>query len=169
MIKCHKTPGDNDSVSYEINLPNYGEGSPEEWLVWKDKLLKALDGQRISMGYTFTERLQTGDTKATSNRVALGIGIRTIDNINKVLAEMTKHAFSAYVFCKQKRYLRRHLDKPRSMIPYSFITTFQELNAYLEKFPSDTEGQETAPLPADEIMDIIYHFMSNTWKNKMIK
>ena len=43
-IKCHNTLGDNDSGFYEINLPYYGGGSPEEWLVWKDKLLKALDG-----------------------------------------------------------------------------------------------------------------------------
>ena len=32
-IKCHNTPGDNDYGSYEINLPYYGGGSPEEWLV----------------------------------------------------------------------------------------------------------------------------------------
>ena len=49
-IKCHKTHSDNDSGSYEIKVPYYGGGSPEEWLVWKDKLLKALDGQSISMG-----------------------------------------------------------------------------------------------------------------------
>ena len=48
-IKRHNTPGDNDSGSYEINFPCYGGGIPEEWLIWKDKLLKALDGQRISM------------------------------------------------------------------------------------------------------------------------
>ena len=36
-------------------------------------------------------------------------------------------------------------------------------------FPPDTEGHETAPLPADEIMDIIYHSMTMTWKNKMIE
>ena len=29
-IKCHNTPGNND---YEINLPYYGGGSPEEWPV----------------------------------------------------------------------------------------------------------------------------------------
>ena len=29
-IKCHNTPGDNDSGYYEINLPYYGGGSPEE-------------------------------------------------------------------------------------------------------------------------------------------
>ena len=49
-IKCHNTPCDNDSGSYEIDLLYYGGGLPEEWLVWKDKLLKALDGQSISTG-----------------------------------------------------------------------------------------------------------------------
>ena len=70
---------------------------------------------------------------------------------------MTKHAFPAYAFRKQKRYLRRHLGKPRGMKLRSFISRLQELNAYLEEFPPDTEGQETVPLPTDKIMDIIYH------------
>ena len=46
-IKCHNTPGDNDSGSYEINLPYYVGGTLEEWLVWKDKLLMALDGKSM--------------------------------------------------------------------------------------------------------------------------
>ena len=33
-IKSHHTPGDNNSGSYEIKIPYYGGGSPEEWLVW---------------------------------------------------------------------------------------------------------------------------------------
>ena len=72
-IKCHSTPGDNESGSYEIKLPYYGGGSPEEWLVWKDKLLKASDGQSISIGpqrYMFTERLLIGDAKATFTRLS---------------------------------------------------------------------------------------------------
>ena len=50
-----------------------------------------------------------------------------------------------------------------------FISWLQELNAYLEEFQPDSEGQETASLPADGIMDIIYHSMPITWKNKMIE
>ena len=50
-----------------------------------------------------------------------------------------------------------------------FTRRLQELNAFLEEFPLDTEGQVTAHLPADEIMDIIYHSMLTTWKNKMIE
>ena len=73
----------NDSASYETTLPCYGGGSPEEWLVWKDKLLKALDGLSISTGplrYIFTERLLTGDAKATFEQAALDIVIHTVDN-----------------------------------------------------------------------------------------
>ena len=29
-IKCHNITGDNDSGSYETNLPYYGGGTPEE-------------------------------------------------------------------------------------------------------------------------------------------
>ena len=43
------------------------------------------------------------------------------------------------------------------------------MNAYLADFPPDTVGQENAPIPADEIMYIIYHSMPTTWKNKMIE
>ena len=82
---------------------------------------------------------------------------------------MTKHAFLAYAFHEQKWYLRRHLVKPGSMKLRSFISRLQELNAYLEEFLPDKEGQETTPLPADEIMDIIYYSMPTTWKNKMIE
>ena len=100
-----------------------------------EKILKkrVLDGQSISMGplrYTFTERLLTGDAKATFNQAVQDIGIRTVDKFNKVLAEMTEHTFPAYAFHEQKRYLNRHLIKPESMKLRSFISRLQELNAY---------------------------------------
>ena len=105
-IECHNTPGDDDSGSYEINLPYYGGGSPEEWLVWKDKLLKALDGQGISTGpqrYTFTERLLTGDAKATFNQAALDIGVRTIDNFNNVFCGNDQTCISSICFPRTEK------------------------------------------------------------------
>ena len=101
MIKCHYTPGDNDFGSYEIDLLYNGGGSPEECLVWKDKLLKALDGQSISTGpqrYMFTERILTADAKAAINLAALDIDIPTVDNFNKVLWGMTIHAYLRYAY-----------------------------------------------------------------------
>ena len=77
----------------------------EEWLVWKDKLLKALDCQGIntrSLRYTFTERLLAGDTKANFDQAVLDISICTVDNFNKVQAEIIKHAIPACDFQEQR-------------------------------------------------------------------
>ena len=167
-IKCHNTPGITDSVTYDINLPYYGGGRHEEWLIWKDKLLRALDGQGISEGpqrYTFTESPLTDDAKATYTQAALVIGVLMVNEFNQVLAEMTKHTFSVYALREQKSFLHRYLVRSRSMKLRSFFSRLEELNAYLEELPPDTEAQKTSPLPADEIIDIIYHSMSTTWKD----
>ena len=48
----------------------------------------------------FTERLLTGDMKATLNHADRDIGVHTVDNFNKILAGMTKYVFPVYAFCK---------------------------------------------------------------------
>ena len=62
----------------------------------------------------FTERLLTGDAKATFNQATQITGIRTVENFNKVLMEMTKHGFPAYAFREQKRYLRSVIGRCKS-------------------------------------------------------
>ena len=86
-----------------INLPTMEDDHLKSGL---SGFLKAFDGQGISTGpqrYMFTERLLTGDAKTTFNRAPLSIGMCTVDNFNKVPAEMTKHAFLTCTFCKQLR------------------------------------------------------------------
>ena len=95
---CYNTPDDNHSGSYKINLPYYGGWSPEEWLVNKNKVFMALNGQGIR--YTLTERLLSGEAR---------LSLRTVDNLNKLLAEMITHPFSACSFREQKKYLCRNL------------------------------------------------------------
>ena len=48
-----------------------------------------------------------------------------------------------------------------------FVIRLQELIAYLEDFPPDTEGHEIKLLSTNEIMDIIFYSMPTTWKKKM--
>ena len=99
-----------------------------EWVVWKDKLLKALDGQGINTKPSqYPERLLIGDAKATFNQATIDIGINTVENFNNVLLDMTKHAFLAYALYKQKRHLRRHLVNPGSMKLHSLISRLQKL------------------------------------------
>ena len=44
-----------------------------------------------------------------------------------------------------------------------------KLRSFLSRLQKLNEGQETALLPADEIVDIIYHSMPTMWKDKMIE
>ena len=56
----------------------------------------ALHGQYINKGsqlYRFTERLLTDDTKVNIDQAAMDDDIWTVDNFNRELAEITKHAF----------------------------------------------------------------------------
>ena len=113
-IKYHNIHGTPESESYVINLPIYRRGTPEEQLAWKDKLLKALVSQRINTGpqrYICTERLLTGNTKATLNQAAHDIGVLTFQIFNNAPLKMTKYVISSYDFHQQKRSLHKHLIK----------------------------------------------------------
>ena len=46
---------------------------------------------------------------------------------------------------------------------HTFFSRLQELNGYtFECFP-DIEGQENAPLPVDENIDLFYSFIPTMW------
>ena len=81
-------------------------------------------------------------------------------------AETTKHAIPAFDFLEQKRYMHRHLIKPRSMKLRSCISRLYKLNAYLAENSSDIVGQETKSLHANEIIGIIYHFTPAMWESR---
>ena len=90
-----------------------------------------------------TERLLTGDTNATFIQIYhIYIGIYTFANFNKVLMQMIINVFPTYAFREQKRCLSRHPIKPfRSMKLCTFISRLQELDVYLWKKSSGTQGQ----------------------------
>ena len=43
------------------------------------------------------------------------------------------------------------------------------MNTYLPYFPTDLPDQLVTSLPDDDIKEIIYHGMPNTWKKKMVE
>ena len=51
----------------------------------------------------------------------------------------------------------------------SFTTRLIQLNMYLQYFPPDRPGQLVTSLPDDDIKEILYHAMPNTWKKKMVE
>jgi len=82
---------------------------------------------------------------------------------------MTAHVFPTYAYRDQKRYFTRYLRKPPSMTVKAFTTRLVQLNEYLTYFPPDTEGQVVDKLPLDDVKEILYHAMPNSWKKEMTK
>ena len=52
---------------------------------------------------------------------------------------------------------------------WSCTTRLIQLNTYLQYFPPGRPGQLVTSLPDDDIKEILYQAMTNTWKKKMIE
>ena len=48
------------------------------------------------------------------------------------------------------------------------ITRLIQLNTYLRYIQSDRPGQLGTSLPNDDIKEILYHAMPNTWNKKIV-
>ena len=169
---CHNTPGDSSSGKYVIKIPRFGSGTPEEWIISMNLVQKSLVGQNVTTGppmYKCMERLQTVDTKAKFRQQANLAGTHTVANFTSVVDIMTAHIFPTYTNHDQRQYMQRYLRKPPEMKVRTFTTRLLQLNAYLANFPPDWAGQTVNPIPADNVKEILYHTMPNTWKKKMVE
>ena len=64
---CHNTPGDSKSDKYVIKIPRFGSSTPEEWIIFMNKVQKSLVGQNVTIGppmYECMERVLIGEAKA---------------------------------------------------------------------------------------------------------
>ena len=113
------------------------------------------------------ERVLKGDAKAEFISRATAEGNRSAEHYKAVMKKMTKHVIPAFAYRDQKRYLSWYLRKPVGMKVKAFSTRLVQLNEYLPFFPPETEGQEPSKLSDDDMKDILYHAMPNSWKQKM--
>ena len=61
------------------------------------------------------------------------------------------------------------LLKSVKMKVWAYTTSLIKLNTYPPYFPPDRLGQLIPSLSQDDIMDILYGAMPNTWKKKMVE
>ena len=115
------------------------------------------------------ERVLKGDAKAEFRQQAILAGNHTVVNFTTVMNKMTAHIFPTYANRDQRRYMQRYLRKPPDMKVRTFATRLIQLNTYLAFFPPDRQGQAVDPFPEDDIKEILYHAMPNTWKKKMVE
>ena len=96
MMKLQSDPAKAESQMYELAVPYFHSGMPEEWLLFKHTLQKVLTGQNITTSpnkYVMARRLLEGDTFAKFNEKALDHGRNTNENFTLVMSDITAHVF----------------------------------------------------------------------------
>jgi hypothetical protein len=167
-FKLRSSPNDANSLTYEITVPFFRNGSPEELLLFLKLVDRVLAGTNTTSGpnkYALIRRLLQGDALTAFNNAATAEGNETNANYEICCQKLIKHAFPKKALTDQKRYMRRFLRKPRDMKTRIFMGRLIELNDYLELFPDFQDNQKLAQ---DEIMDIAEYGVPNTWQKTMV-
>ena len=131
MMKLRSDPAEAESQTYELAVPYFRSGMPEEWLLFVRAMQKVIVGQNITTGpnkYAMARRLLEGDALAKFNEVATERGNQTNDNFVLCLRDVTEHVFPKRAIAVQKRYMRRYMRKPRTVKTREYMARFVEMN-----------------------------------------
>ena len=157
-----------DSASYELPIPYFKGGTPEEFLKWKRNVEKAISGKGATDGpskYPLTRRLLNRDALTAFNLKAKGFKSKTNANFLEVIDDLTRYIFPIKVVQIQKRFMMRFLCKPRDMKTREYVSHMCEINEMLVHFP--TADQESK-LPNNEMLDLLEFGMPSLWQKAMI-
>ena len=115
-LKLRSNPTEDTSQTYNLILPYYNSASPEEWLIFRTDLNKAIIGQNIIQGparYTMARRVLHGDTLALFDAAAVVQGNKTNANFELCLNNVTDHVFPHGALQRQKRSMQRSIQKTK--------------------------------------------------------
>ena len=168
-FKCKTNPSANDSATYNLPIPYFRAGKPEEWLRFRMNFDKVIAGQSITLAehkFALARKLIEGDALAAFNEEAGRHRNMTNATLTTCLDAVTAHVFPAQALRTQTRYMRRFLRKPRDMDTRKWSARIQEINSYLPKFPTEN-GNAPAALSEDELLDIMEFGIPAHWQGAM--
>ena len=168
-IKCRTNPADASSTTYEIPMEYFKEGTPEEWLIFQDKLGRCITGQNATSGvakFALTRRLLDGQAKTAFENAARVQNAHTNATFQACLMAVTEDVFPPKSLLNQKRYMRRFLRKPVEMTAKDYIARVCEINSYLTAFPTEP-GRQATKLPTDELLDLLEFGVPLRWQRAM--
>ena len=172
ILKCRTVPGDAKSPTYDLPIPYFKTGSPEEFLNWRKSLDKAMIGQDCTTAeakYGMARRLLDGDALAAFNQSANSFTSENLASFDHVIAELTAHVFPARAGQTQKRYMRRFMKKPIGMSIKAFFARFVEINELFVYFPPHPKTQaDVEKFDSDELLDILEYAIPFAWKREML-
>ena len=167
VLKCRMNPSDSTSQTYDLPVPYFKTGTPEEYLKWRSNVDKGMKGYGATTGpskYSFTRRLLEGDALAVFDLKRSEYASETNENYQETMEHLGSHVFPTKALQKQKRYMRRVLRKPRDLTTRDYVARVCEINNLLASFPG---ADENSKLPEDELLDILEFGMPNSWQRAM--
>eukprot|EP00957_Ditylum_brightwellii_P048612 3688864-Ditylum_brightwellii.AAC.1 len=135
--KLHTNPKDEKSVVYNLVVPYYEVGTPEEWLQFMDVITQVIKGQDIQDGgaaYSLVKSLLRGDALQVFENEDASQDVKDGPNFTKCLYAVTEHVFPKKAYKTQKKYIL-NIRKPLAYGLREWISRMIKLNDYLEKFP----------------------------------
>ena len=186
VMKLRSVPNKSNSPVYELNVPYFKDGTPEEWMKFLINFKKIIIGQdlstgptqfamarRLLMGETLTEfnkkveELKVEATEAADEGVAItDRTVETIDNLDVCFKAVTSIVLPPKALQTQKRYMRRVLRKPQGMKIREYFGRYLELNEYLKEFPPFNGASQK--LPSDEVLEHAEFAIPNSWQRQMV-
>lgn len=169
-FKLRSNPAEADSTTYELTVPFFKDGTPEEVLDFVRDVRRVIQGQNITTGpakYAVMRRLLKADALAAFNSAATEAGNETVANFDVATNGLIKHVFPKRALTTQKRCMRRFMRKPAEWSMRKFMARIVEINGKLKEFPPF--GGDAQALPNDEILDLGEYATPNTWQREMIR
>eukprot|EP00957_Ditylum_brightwellii_P165679 12612639-Ditylum_brightwellii.AAC.1 len=116
--KLRTTSTDPTSPVYELSVPFFDEGTPEEWIKFRCGLSAVRKGQNITQGpasYTVAKTLLKGDTLTMFKQEEIIRGNQTLPHFNECLDDFAGHVFPEKTGQIQKCYMQRNLQFTKNL------------------------------------------------------
>jgi hypothetical protein len=169
--KLRNVPNDPNSPTYELSVPLFKSGSPEEFILFRRNLNKVLTGQNVNDGpgkFVVARRLLQGDALAAFNN-ELGGDPKDDNSFNRCMDAVRDWVFPPRALLLQKRAMRRYMRKPKEFLTRKYIAHMNELNSYLLEFPPVVAGQAPTALADDEMADLLEFGIPFAWQAEMLR
>ena len=172
VYKLRNVPKEKTSPTYELAVPYFSSGTPEEFLMFRENVERVCKGQNVTDGpgkFLIARRLLEGDALAVFNGALPAGEQETSDNFEVCMNAVRDFVFPPRALLIQKRYLRRFVRKQSGQKTRDFIAHLREINNYLLKFPPVNPGEVPQALSDDELLDLLEFGVPTTWQREMVR
>lgn len=169
-FKLRAVPTDANSLEYDFSMKYFRSGNAEELLLWIKDMEKVFTGTNTTSGparYALARRVLQGDALSAFDRAAASHGNETVENLKKSFESLKKHVFPLNAYQRQRHFMNRLLKKPKESTIREFMTRINELNDYLELFPSPSDTVRAKKFENHEIADIASNAIPHSWRKTM--